>query len=117
MSRSICGQCGCAFDSDGTCGCNPCQKKPHVHAKLIKQWADDTSRVVQYEAAGSWIDVAFPKWDEAHKYRFKPEPPRNMYMEWKAELTQVRHPEHWELPNLRLTFSGEDGKLIKAEVI
>ena len=92
----------------------------HPHADLIKAWADDTSRVVQCKIAEGWVNSENPLWDFDREYRFKPEPPKVEAIELKATWDmstrdfETRIPEHWELPNLRLTF--EDGKLIKAEV-
>ena len=50
--------------------------KPHVHAELIKMWADDPSIVFQWRVlAEVWKDChaeVGPCWEEAHSYRLKP---------------------------------------------
>lgn len=50
-------------------------KKPHVHAALIKQWADGA--VIQFFSGGRWIDMVklAPSWDASIAYRVKPELP------------------------------------------
>lgn len=50
-------------------------KKPHIHAEVIKAWADGAK--IQYESsAGEWRDIAHnnPMWEQHTKYRVKPEP-------------------------------------------
>lgn len=48
--------------------------KPHVHAELIKQWADDPSLIIQCWQTNteSWWDLDKAAWDESCKYRIKP---------------------------------------------
>ena len=48
---------------------------PHVHAELIKAWADDPMLVIQgMRRDGNWETVRTPYWDTGDKYRIKPEP-------------------------------------------
>ena len=44
--------------------------KPHVHAELIKAWADGAKIQVK-DLEGKWTDVD-PMWHEDSKYRIKP---------------------------------------------
>jgi hypothetical protein len=45
---------------------------PHVHAEIIKQWADDTSLTVQVKLDdGTWKNTQFPCWGIKNKYRIK----------------------------------------------
>ncbi len=50
-------------------------KTPHVHAALIKAWADGAD--IQFYRGGAWVDVQPagrpPVWDVFTKYRIKPE--------------------------------------------
>lgn len=56
--------------------------KPHVHAELIKAWADGAE--VQVYLAHSWVDSRVPAWVEDGKYRIKPDP----FAEFKEALAR-----------------------------
>ncbi len=50
-------------------------KKPHVHAELIKAWADGATIEYNNEFASSeWREVVKPAWHSHIRYRVKPEP-------------------------------------------
>ena len=96
--------------------------KPHKHAEIIKQWADGVE--VEYRlndgAKGwsEWKTLAHDKLflsDSWWEYRIKPQNLSAAYI--VDHKYSVRAPEHWEKPNLTLTFDGETGKLKSAEVI
>ena len=96
-------------------------KTPHPHAALIKQWADDPSRVVQFKkGTESWIDYAgsCPSWHADTEYRFKPEPRYDtvVRLRFSPKLTPIVCGPESEC-DLILTFSGDNWKLIKAEVL
>jgi len=46
----------------------------HIHADMIKEWAEDTSKVVQYFEYDEWVDLEADQivWDIEAQYRFKP---------------------------------------------
>lgn len=49
-------------------------KKPHVHAELMKAYADDTNLKFQVRPEGcKWRDVDIPAWRECSEYRIKPD--------------------------------------------
>lgn len=48
--------------------------KPHVHAELIKQWADGAVIEVYYLQDRRWRVVRSPSWYSGNEYRVKPEP-------------------------------------------
>ena len=51
------------------------EKKPHVHAELIKKWADDPSIQLQIKHFGGWVDLNYNDrydWCKDFKYRIKP---------------------------------------------
>lgn len=54
-------------------------KKPHKHAEMIKQWAEDTSLTVQLKNIYDyrWVDTQMPNWHEKYEYRFKPKETTN----------------------------------------
>lgn len=51
--------------------------KPHVHAALIKAWADGAK--IQVYWRGEWVDITDPVWPHDSKYRIKPEPVYTAY--------------------------------------
>lgn len=44
--------------------------KPHVHAELIKAWADGAE--IQALRSGKWVDLKDPCWYDSIEYRIKP---------------------------------------------
>jgi hypothetical protein len=54
-------------------------KKPHVHAELIKQWADGAE--IEWFCDGSWEVLRIPSWMEGQQYRVKPQPHK-----WQKEI-------------------------------
>lgn len=48
--------------------------KPHVHAKVIKAWADGAKIQLYSEGERGWEDIVDPTWLSSLKYRIKPEP-------------------------------------------
>lgn len=45
--------------------------KPHIHADLIKAWADGAEIQVLYSGT-YWKDIFYPYWHEKVEYRIKP---------------------------------------------
>jgi len=95
-------------------------KTPHVHAAIIKAWADGTE--IQYYALGEWHDLTGeqPCWFRDTQFRIKPTP--------KPDQVVYPHTAQYRLENgyssavstrgqLKLTFDGETGQLKKAEVL
>jgi len=91
--------------------------KRHKHYDVIVAWAEGKEIQFREKPSDVWND--FKTWDAAPtfhselQYRIKPEP--DVVKEWRTN-------KYGEClvssePNIRLTFSGEDGRLIKAEVI
>ena len=89
--------------------------KPHVHAEFIKAWTDGAHIQVFYTKNKEWADCPEPFWSEKEQYRIKPQNLSATYI--VDHKYSVREPEHWEKPNLALTFDGETGKLKTAEVL
>lgn len=57
------------------------EKKPHVHAELIKAWADGAE--IQDWKGSFWQDCQYPTWNVFHLYRIKPEPMKTKrYRRW-----------------------------------
>lgn len=49
------------------------EKNPHVHAELIKAWADGADIQVKLSDR-CWLDIDTPLWKLGREYRIKPEP-------------------------------------------
>ena len=104
--------------------------KPHKHAELIKAWADGAT--IQIDRYGKWEDITNPRWSSEFEYRIKPEVKPDVVVVGIVEIpddmkpehlhlasykTKFRVSEHWERDNIKLTFDGESGTLLKAEVL
>ena len=52
------------------------ERKPHVHADLIKAWADGHKIQCRSVVSGDWVDLAdhVLRWVKTAEYRIKPEP-------------------------------------------
>lgn len=49
-------------------------KKPHVHAEVIKAWADGAEIEYRHEDCHMWRVADNPTWNLYNRYRVKPEP-------------------------------------------
>lgn len=90
----------------------------HKHSELIKAWADGA--LIEYKATRSaWQPCAKnePAWDVFVEYRVAPTPKPDVVKDLVAWFTTSIVIHEGETSNLRLTFSGETGKLKAAEVI
>jgi hypothetical protein len=79
------------------------ERKPHVHAEVIKAWADGAEVQVSTDGGCTWADAAAPMFSYACLYRIKPEPkePTTWYQ------GVFSHPGGWLFIPDRL-FRGED---------
>lgn len=88
---------------------------PHVHAALIKAWADGAK--IQMLAASGWWDIEKPDWDTNVVYRIKPEPKPDIVFARFISLASGgaadNSPVMWAnyKNNVRLTFDGETKQL------
>lgn len=89
-------------------------KKPHVHAEVIKAWADGAEIEYRHEDSHVWRVADNPTWNLYIRYRVKPEPVvkyhgilqgANRYEDinhntgYYFEVSHVRSidPENWKL--------------------
>jgi len=92
---------------------------PHIHAKLIKAWAD--GHAIQYRAVpkqGDWRDA--PEhliWEWSAEYRIKPEPKPDLRLFYWVSDHVVQCSSKIHMHNLALTFDGNTGALKSAEVL
>ena len=101
-------------------------KTPHKHFVMIREWALDTSRKVEFRIPYSaswvdieeqpWVDVEEPSWCEACEYRFKPEPKLDHRI-YTRLLNNSLQFSHGSKPNIEFTFDGETGELKAAKVL
>jgi hypothetical protein len=91
-------------------------RTPHIHADIIKAWADGATIQMQLND-GRWVDDEDPCWSvECINLRIKPESKSDTVWNYNAfEGLVVRCDA--DIANLKLTFDGETGKLKSAEVI
>jgi len=94
-------------------------KTPHKHAELIKQWANGAEIEWKYTYhVDGWRPAGHPNWDAEYvEYRIKPEPKPDVVNLYFIENPYCRLANKKDGPNLKLTFSGETGKLKSAEVL
>jgi hypothetical protein len=96
------------------------ERKPHVHAALIKAWADGA--LIQFRNLDDeWVDVLAPDWHFSRKYRIKPEPKPDIVVVRYVHVTPTVCPSlitHYQAPRMdypenkmQYTFDGETGKL------
>ena len=93
-------------------------KVPHVHAEVIKAWADGaTIQVHRGGKTDTWEDHVSPSFAKEFKYRVKPEP--------KPDVKQIMSPTLWNpvkkgtffTVSIEYTYDGETGKLKAVELI
>ncbi len=111
-------------------------KTPHVHAAVIKAWADGATIQVSFDNGASWHDVITfsPNWFSENAYRVKPEPKPDTVKFAHIQLINfgftpsiISSSEHnWNNKpgtcytnpvNIKLTFDGETRKLKSVEMI
>lgn len=102
-------------------------KTPHIHAAVIKAWADGES--IQYKTGPlrTWIDIpsnlGWPMWAEEWEYRVKPEPKPDIVVYYNASLikgeTKVYMcPQYYSgHSNIKVVFDGETRELKSVELI
>lgn len=91
---------------------SPPKPIPHVHAELIKAWADGAE--IQYwsvAVTSKWVSIKNPSWAPRFKYRIKPSPKEYKYRLylWQNNPTQpkavyIYTPECPYLPEAVLGF-------------
>lgn len=62
-------------------------KNPHVHAEVIKAWADGAEIEYQVEGDNHWWATDSPSWSPRVSYRIKPEPIKTRpYRRWISKI-------------------------------
>ena len=91
----------------------------HVHAALIKAWADGAEIQYLHSESGypDWITITHPNWSGDGDYRIKPKPDVVRYVCAATEGMSLGTEKKCWADNLKLTFDGDTGKLKAAEVL
>ena len=99
-------------------------KTPHIHAELIKAWADGAEIQFRYNANIPWSNViGVCGWDKDCEFRIKPEPkPDRVYYGIFDGVGGVMLDSCFTAieddgDHIKITFDGETGKLKSAEVL
>lgn len=100
------------------------KKVPHVHAEVIKAWADGA--IIQWYSnnQSKWLDCSnnSPSWSPGCNYRIKPEPKpdtvkiRRLTYNGQCDCVVVESGD-FAFANIRLVFDGETGKIKDAQVL
>lgn len=90
----------------------------HRHADLIHAWAEG-AEIECRQANGDWVHMSQPKWDAPSIYRIKPEKKPDVVKRYFHEDGAYKEclSDCCYGDSFSLTFCGETGKLIKAEVL
>ena len=70
-------------------------KKPHIHAEMIKAWADGATIEFLVKFTSKWKTTIYPCWEEENKYRIKPEPTKLEPTYPKTTLTKYDIQKIW----------------------
>ncbi len=93
----------------------------HKHADLIHAWAEGAEIEYLSTMGYGWRRPGgTPLWDESETYRIKPEKKPDVVRYVNAYLKNTCYlSSNSQFPedNLRCTFCGDTGKLIKAEIL
>jgi|688.fasta_scaffold1260945_2 hypothetical protein len=99
---------------------------PHKHMALIREWALDTKKTIQWycEDQDEWVDCIgdCPNWDTDLQFRCKPDPAKDITTSCKitrcyGAIMWNSTTDHVPYANLKLTFDGATGSLKHAEVL
>lgn len=102
--------------------------KPHIHADLIKAWADGA--IIEKAVFGAlsgellrWEEQKHPYWNEDAKYRVKPEPKPDVVRYWGVSASigyeTLKEAEQWNKIHdftqmVKLTFDGDNPIVLKS---
>jgi len=102
----------------------------HIHAELIKAWADGAKIEARYLKASGWTEWrleegGFIWYKSGAEYRIKPEPKPDVvnYLEIgdnkqnSIYVPRIEYACNFNEANLKIIWDGETGKIKNAEVI
>jgi len=103
-------------------------KTPHIHADIIKAWADGEQIELLNQHTKHWVPIgAEPCWFAGSIFRIKPEPKPDVVYYGAFDIGDVRSGNriidscftsmYDAGDDIKLTFDGETGKLKSAEVL
>jgi hypothetical protein len=126
MEKIMC-KCTCK-NGKRNISCNCPKKTPHVHAELIKAWADGAEMEVKVPSRSGWHACPNPSWVETYEYRIKLEPKPDVMVYAAVHIShphrhitvysQSNHnwaasgcPSYTKNPDIKFIFDGETGEL------
>jgi hypothetical protein len=105
--------------------------KPHIHAEVIKAWADGAE--IEFLLGSEWYPYPAPGWSTSCGYRVKPEPipdvelfaavSRHSPYSCKIISTSTNNwnesgkPSYTNAANVKFVFDGETAQLNSVELI
>jgi len=107
------------------------QPTKHKHADLIIQWALGAEVQIKSPEIDTWYSCNTPYWESSYEYRIKPAPKPDVVVYANMEESlDVSHSFQYgttlcgcfsanlqETDNIKVTYSGETGKLKSIEMI
>lgn len=84
------------------------QLKPHVHADVIKAWADGSPIQRRDGPADEWRDMDTPMWYEHYEYRVKPTHKTPGQIAFEAYWTTTAWAPTWEKSSKSLQKKWEE---------
>lgn len=98
-------------------------KTPHIHAALIKAWADGAT-IERLGTSGKWNEVICPGWEPSATYRVKPEPKpdsvkiRKLTYNADIDCICIQGPGKDQVNgNIMFVFDGETGVLKDVQLL
>ena len=106
-------------------------KQKHKHADLITEWAQGAEIEVYFVGQKKWGLCKKPEWNENSEYRIKKNPDIVIYANIADEVREsdfaseeslvavcgLFGTRQTESDNLKITYSGETGKLLSMKMI
>lgn len=74
--------------------CEQQKNKPHVHAELIKAWADGA--IIERLLAAGWTVCSNPQWDQNATYRIQPPKKSPGQVAFEAYAGYYESDSRWE---------------------
>lgn len=107
------------------------QSTSHKHADVIIQWALGAEVQIKYPEDDTWYSCNNPYWESSYEYRIKPAPKPDVVVyanmeefldvsrefQFGTTLCGCFSANRQVTDNIKVTYSGETGKLMSIEMI
>lgn len=93
--------------------------KPRKHADVIRAYADGAEIEFRSLPSDRWSSTSNPIFFDEYEYRVKPVKKPDLVRYTTADVSSCSYYTDYKIvsDNLKLTFCGDTGKLLSAEVI